>query len=356
MLGGLLQKTYQRSTMVYLDIFKLKRDKVLILGDGQLGSELFDHLSQLHRQISHVEILNKHNILIKHDISYDDVCEWLDPYVKNGKIKVIVNCIAYTKTSAAEKKDEGYIDAFYVNAIFPKYLAEYCAKNGVKLIHISTDYVSSEFGEEVPVNVYGTTKLLGEKNIQIAMANTVSQYAIIRTSWLYSLNHCNNFVYKFIKNCVESYKSENLFNEREVYVVENEISLPTHVTTLCKCILDVIANKSIYGTITCTDAPCSFGQDLYYEGISRYDFAKKILENCKYATYGSDIEKYFANIKLIPIKAEPFEEMNGKMSYPTDSTLPMNEYEDYDEKLMWVDMLEDEIVEKIDKIVKDLVD
>jgi len=76
---------------------------------------------------------------------------------------IIINCAAFTDTTAIQTTHDGYIKAFKSNVILPRLLAEACAKNNIKFVHVSTDYVNSEqsitIGNtdvvEFPVNVYG---------------------------------------------------------------------------------------------------------------------------------------------------------------------------------------------------------
>jgi dTDP-4-dehydrorhamnose reductase len=118
--------------------------------------------------------------------------------------------------------------AYDVNALSLKHIAKTCAFNKIKLIHISTDYVFSqfstadplpynctfssvdaftEFSHEFPVNIYGMQKLIGEKFIKEGMKK--EQYAILRTSWLYGTHNCKSFVHKFLKNFMAKKKEHD---------------------------------------------------------------------------------------------------------------------------------------------------
>ncbi len=102
------------------------------------------------------------------------------------KPQEVINCAAFTKVDLCEEEKEL---AFMVNATGPENLAKWCAKIGARLIHVSTDYVfdgsaSSPYSEDhptAPINVYGESKLSGEKAI---IAQT-EDFIIVRTSWLF---------------------------------------------------------------------------------------------------------------------------------------------------------------------------
>jgi dTDP-4-dehydrorhamnose reductase len=130
--------------------------KVLILGDGLLGSEIqkqtgWDYVS---RKSNNLDINN----LLDLPIGYD----------------VIVNCIANTNTYSTDKKSH-----WDVNYKFVSKLIDYCNKSQIKVVHISTDYVyagsvSNASEEDVPVhcnNWYGYTKLLGDGLVQLQSEN-----------------------------------------------------------------------------------------------------------------------------------------------------------------------------------------
>ncbi|WP_147942658.1 MULTISPECIES: dTDP-4-dehydrorhamnose reductase [Microbispora] len=98
---------------------------------------------------------------------------------------VVVNCAAWTDVDGAETRPE---EAMEVNGRAVEGLALACAKRGVRLIHISTDYVFDGAGREPygeddvplrPVNAYGWSKLAGER------AALEHGHTVVRTAWLY---------------------------------------------------------------------------------------------------------------------------------------------------------------------------
>ena len=116
-------------------------------------------------------------------------------YVETNAIELIVNCAAYTNVDKAEE-DEA--TAMKINAEALSVLGS----QGVKVIHVSTDYVFSgdehipcrETDSVAPRTAYGRTKYEGEKRLLAVCPEAV----ILRTAWLYS-SFGNNFVKTMIK-------------------------------------------------------------------------------------------------------------------------------------------------------------
>jgi len=192
---------------------------------------------------------------------------------RSNKFDVIINCAAYTAVDKAEEEQELVNQ---VNHLAVKQLANIANEQKAKLIHISTDYVFDgesdkpyiETDTPNPINVYGKTKLAGEKALQAIMPTNA---VIIRTSWVYS-EFGNNFVKTMLR----------LGKERdEINVVSDQIGSPTYATDLAGVILEIIKNKEFREEGQAT-------QIYHYsnEGeISWYEFAKEIFKiaevNCK---------------------------------------------------------------------------
>ena len=191
----------------------------------------------------------------------------------HDKFDIIINCAAYT---AVDKAEEEYELANQINHLAVKQLAQTAKSQDSKLIHISTDYVFDgesnkpyiETDETNPINVYGKTKLAGEKALQEIMPTDA---IIIRTSWVYS-EYGNNFVKTMLR----------LSKERgEINVVDDQIGSPTYATDLADIILEIIKNKEFREKDQVT-------QIYHYSNkgeISWCDFSKEIFRmsniNCK---------------------------------------------------------------------------
>ena len=185
---------------------------------------------------------------------------------RSNKFDVIINCAAYTAVDKAEEECEL---ANQVNHLAVKQLANIANEQKAKLVHVSTDYVFDGTGGKPyketdktnPINVYGKTKLAGEKALQEIMPTDA---IIIRTSWLYS-EFGNNFVKTMLR----------LGKERdEINVVSDQIGSPTYATDLANAILDIVQNIEFKEVGQKT-------QVYHYSNagkVSWYDFAKEIFK------------------------------------------------------------------------------
>ena len=192
---------------------------ILITGaNGQLGNEM--------RILS--ALYPKHTYFFT-DIAELDICdkEAVAAFVTSNAIELIVNCAAYTNVDKAEE-DEA--TAMKINADALTVLGS----QGIKVIHISTDYVFSgdehvpcrETDPVAPRTAYGRTKYEGEKRLLAVCPEAV----ILRTAWLYS-EYGNNFVNTMIK----------LGKEKEkLGVVFDQIGTPTYAADLAAAIFTVI--------------------------------------------------------------------------------------------------------------------
>lgn len=113
--------------------------------------------------------------------------------------EVVVNCASWTAVDDAESRED---EAFAVNATGAAGVAAACAAAGVRLVHISTDYVfrgdaTRPYGENdrpAPQTAYGRTKLAGEQ----AVLRLHPGAYVARTAWLYGA-HGRNFVSTMIR-------------------------------------------------------------------------------------------------------------------------------------------------------------
>jgi len=217
------------------------------------------------------------NIVAGVDLPEVDIRSYasIEKYLKDAlDFDVIVNCAAYTDTNECEDNKHKSI-AYAVNAVGTKNLARVCSEHCIKLIHISTDYVFSEHSYdfdadeaiEFPVNEYGMQKLMGEKFIDEELAET--QYAILRTSWLYWQCSKPTFIHKFLLNC----KKVTGQNNAVVKATSDNFGKPTSVASACEFIREVIKEDA-----------CGI-MDMQYLGapMSRQEFAAHVLNAWKNA-------------------------------------------------------------------------
>jgi len=282
------------------DMFGHKKYNILVLGsNGMLGYDVYKKLiaASLYKQsnIGTVIALDRND----NKKCIVDLTERhaLGNYMVNSiHFDYCINCTAYTDTKSAETTKEGKMLSYKMNALAPKYIAESCKYHKTKLIHISTDYVFSEFSpscawcnnnspepftvdaEPFPVNNYGMHKLLGEIGIREVFGKKSKDYAILRTSWLYGNHNHKSFVHRFLKNVIEALKKDP---NATITMTENEASVPTSTAYVVKCIRDVIDSKK-HGTF---HAVPTF--ELTKRGVSRYEFASMILKFFDTATKGT---------------------------------------------------------------------
>jgi len=251
--------------------------KVVITGaNGQLGKclkDIFNTQSTI-------------NALFLSSKDLDVRCKDVLNKVLTEDVHFCINCAAYTNVDKSES--EPHL-AKEINTDAVCSIAETCKEKAIKLIHVSTDFVFdgnknkpyNEDDEVNPLGVYGKTKLEGEKCIQ----SVLSDYYIIRTSWLYS-EYGNNFLKTMLK----------LGAEREdINVVNDQFGSPTYAKDLARVILMIITNIK----------QLDFG--LYHysnEGvISWHDFAKTIFEEAN------------LKINLQPIPTSQYKTLAKRPSY-----------------------------------------
>jgi len=190
----------------------------------------------------------------------------ISDYFGNNKFDIIINCAAFTQVDKAEQEVEL---ANQINHLAVKQLASIASNQQARLIHISTDYVFDgesnkpylETDTPNPINVYGRTKLAGEKALQKVMPMNA---LVIRTSWLYS-EYDNNFVKSMLKLSKE---------QDELSVVNDQIGSPTYAADLADAILEIIKHKKFRDVGQTT-------QTYHYSGegeISWYEFAKEVFK------------------------------------------------------------------------------
>ena len=150
-------------------------------------------------------------------------------------LALVVNAAAYTAVDRAESEPEL---AFAVNRDGPAYMALACAKAGIPLIHLSTDYVfdgekKGPYLETDPVSprgVYGRSKGEGEAKVRAHL----HEHIILRTSWVYGV-HGHNFVKTILR----------LARGRTVIrVVADQWGCPTSAADLAEAILAIAAQLS----------------------------------------------------------------------------------------------------------------
>ncbi|WP_155630768.1 dTDP-4-dehydrorhamnose reductase [Burkholderia cepacia] len=195
---------------------------ILVTGvNGQVGFELLRTLQGLGRVVP----------CDRSTLDLSDT-ERVRAFVREVKPSLIVNPAAYTAVDQAETDVDA---ARRLNADLPRVLAEEMARSGGALIHYSTDYVFDGTNTEAyaetdatnPVNVYGATKLDGER----AIAATGCAHLILRTSWVYG-RRGRNFLLTMLKLAAE---------RPALRIVTDQVGAPTWAGTIAAATAHIVA-------------------------------------------------------------------------------------------------------------------
>lgn len=194
--------------------------------------------------------------------------EAVEKVIKDVNPDVVIHCAAWTAVDMAEDDDK-VERVRAINAGGTQNIVSVCRELDCKMVYISTDYVFDGQGETPwepdckeykPLNVYGQTKLEGE----LAVANTLEKYFIVRIAWVFGLNGKN-----FIKTMLNVGKKYDT-----VRVVNDQFGTPTYTLDLARLLVDMIETEK-YGYYHATN-----------EGgyISWYDFTCEIFRQAGYTT------------------------------------------------------------------------
>src|SRR5208282_271734 len=232
--------------------------------------------------------------------------------VRECQPNLIVNAAAYTAVDRAEQ-DAAVAQA--VNAEAPAILAEEAKKSGSVLVHYSTDYVfdgkkDSPYDEADapnPLNVYGKSKLAGERAIQ---SSGVS-YLIFRTSWIYG-RRGRNFLLTILRLATE---------REELRVVSDQIGAPTCSSEIAAGTARVLGQVAGKGTIDA--ASLSSVSGIYHMtargATSWFDFAESILQESR--AIAPETPWFLAATEGRPLIAQRVTAIASK-EYPTSALRP----------------------------------
>lgn len=156
--------------------------------------------------------------------------------LRESKPDVIINAAAYTAVDRAESERD---TAFAVNAIAVEILAQEARRLDALLVHFSTDYVfdgekTSAYTEEDapnPVNVYGASKLAGER----AVAASGCRHLVLRMSWVYAPEGRN-----FPRAILEASRTEP-----ELRVVDDQHGAPTSANAIALAVTRILKEENL---------------------------------------------------------------------------------------------------------------
>lgn len=225
--------------------------KILVTGcRGQLGTALREVLER-----------RSPGCTVYVDRDELDLCDAtaVEKFLREGEFTRVINCAAYTDV---EKAEEEKLLCAAINIDGVANLARHADELGVRILHVSTDYVFDgksyrpykESDKVHPESQYGATKRKGET----ALLALAPESAIVRTSWLYSATG-RNFVRTMLRMAEQ---------RQTVNVVCDQIGTPTYAPDLAEAIATmVLSSQWVSGIFNFSnEGACSW-----------YDFAVAIM-------------------------------------------------------------------------------
>ena len=251
--------------------------KVLVTGvAGQLGHDVMNELHKRGYEGVGSDVAPKYSgaddgtAVTKMDYVQMDITnsEEVNETIKKVNPDVVVHCAAWTAVDLAEES-ENKEKVMTINVGGTENITKVCKELDCKMVYISTDYVFDGYGtrpweeeckDYAPLNVYGESKLMGEKVVSL----NLEKYFIVRIAWVFGVNGNN-----FIKTMLKVGKKFDTLK-----VVNDQIGTPTYTYDLSRLLVDMIETDK-YGYYHATN-----------EGgyISWYDFACEIFKQAGYKT------------------------------------------------------------------------
>ena len=268
----IVHKNRQKARLINLNSCCNTVKKLFIIGIGSLTGSKIAQLGKNDYEISgsfnlrdpKIESINS----LKFDISKNDPMEKI---FNEFPPDVIINCTALNSVDYCEKHQ---VEAKKINSNFLNELSNICDARDIKLVHLSTDsvfdgtkitpYVETDIPN--PINIYGKTKLSGEKFVLNYPKNLV-----VRASVLYGL------LPKNIESLDTSSKKPmnfaqwlitQLSRKEEVNIITDELSTPIIADDFAKSILYLISKNEVGLFHSAPDVK-----------ISRYDFSIKLAKS-----------------------------------------------------------------------------
>lgn len=176
-----------------------------------------------------------------------------------GSARIVIHLAAMTAVDACEADPN---EAHRVNVVGTRNVVDAATEVGARLVYLSTDYVfdgrkSEPYVEDDatnPLNVYGRTKLEGERIVQSS-----EDPLILRVSWVYG--NGPNFIRTILKAALE---------RDSLRIVDDQIGRPTAAVDIASALQDAIS-RSVTGVIHFTGSgdACSWAE------LARYALRSK---------------------------------------------------------------------------------
>ncbi len=262
----------------------LANQRILVTGvNGQVGAALVAELKDK------CELITANRTGEGADVAIDlSNLEQVESVIRRVKPSIVINPAAYTQVDQAEDKPER---AFLINGQAPGVIARVCKSIDATLIHYSTDYVFNGRGDrpytetdpEDPINVYGASKLAGEKAIQAVDC----KHLIFRTCWVYDTDSAN------FPNAIIA-RARTM---KTLKVVNDQMGTPTSANFIADISGKVLAQCVTGATV------CERGNRIYNlrpDGeCTWYDFSKLVIASAK------QYEALAVN-ELLPVSSSEF--------------------------------------------------
>jgi len=299
-----------------------RKPRILLTGfTGQVGGELAKLAPPGYELVLAKDVANR--------LDLGDLGK-LSAMIRSVKPSIIINPAAYTAVDKAEVEPDA---ARLLNVAVPELLATEAKAIGATLVHYSTDYVFSgepghgpwrEEDSTGPVNIYGKTKLEGEKAIQ----QIWHKHIIFRTSWVYS-GHGNNFMKTMLRLACE---------RDQLKVVSDQIGAPTSAKFVAsmtvKALLAAGEDESKTGLfhLTCSGS------------TSWHGFASAIIERAR---------SRMPQIKCSRIVPIPSSEFPTPARRPENSVLDCSKFEHVfgQTRTTWESALDETLSEYLDHMI-----
>lgn len=190
--------------------------------------------------------------------------ERVRPALENLDFKTVIYTAGNTNVDDCEINPHS---AAMTNTETPRALAEVCAAKNARFIHISTDYVfngdvpspRSECDAAEPINVYGRSKLEGER----AVLAVSSDFLVIRVSWLFGPDR-PSFPDMILKQAME---------REHVIAIADKHACPTYSEDLAQWIEPMLDNPNYRGLLHLSNSGATSWQAY---GQTTLDIAKRI--------------------------------------------------------------------------------
>jgi dTDP-4-dehydrorhamnose reductase len=246
--------------------------RVLITGSSGLVGCYFCRLTALRKYRVYTLVhLEQKSFGIPISVDLSNSLESFRQVINEVKPSIIVHLAAMTNVEQCELERN---IADNINHLSVKELANYMLNNEeCFLLYVSTDYVfdgeSGNYEESEktnPINWYGTTKLLGEK--ELVNCNS-ENWCIARTSTPFGV-HTKKLTFP-------SFVMKNLSQKNEISVLTDQITSPTYASSLAEMLLEIMENR-LRGFIHVSGSSQISRFDQAHEIASVYDLDKKLIK------------------------------------------------------------------------------